>query len=95
VCGIFKGIIFSLQELFEVAATDFIAGIVVVYHVLVQLLGDSWHVVNSFTHGARFLVTRSSCCLHRGLVSETLEVILKESSMARSGDFGGQAMPLY
>jgi len=37
-CGIFKGIIFSLQELFEVAATDFITGIVVMHHVLVQLL---------------------------------------------------------
>ena len=42
------------------AATDFIAGIVVMYHVLVQLLGDSLHVVNSVTHAARILATKSS-----------------------------------
>jgi len=38
VCGIFKSVIFSLQELYEVAATYFITGIVVMHHVLVQLL---------------------------------------------------------
>jgi hypothetical protein len=30
------------------------------HHVWVQLLGDLWRVVNSFTHAARILVTRSS-----------------------------------
>jgi hypothetical protein len=59
-CGIFKGIIFNLQELFEVAATDIIRGIVVMRQVLVQLFGDLWGVVNSFTHAARILATRSS-----------------------------------
>jgi len=38
VCGIFNGIIFSLQELFQVAVTDFITGIVVMHRVLVQLV---------------------------------------------------------
>jgi len=59
-CGIFNDIIFSLQELIEVAAADFITGIVVMHHVLVQRLGDSWRVVNSFTHAAGILATRSS-----------------------------------
>jgi hypothetical protein len=37
----FKGIIFISQELFKVAATDFIAGIVVMHHVLLHLADDS------------------------------------------------------
>jgi hypothetical protein len=59
-CGIFNDIIFSLHELIEVAATDFVTGIVVMHHVLVQRLGDSWRVVNSFTHATRILATGSS-----------------------------------
>jgi len=57
----FLKVLFSVyKSLFEVAATDFITGIVVMHHVLVQLLGDLWCVVNSFTHAARILATRSS-----------------------------------
>ena len=56
----FLKVLFSVyKSLFEVSATDFITGIVVVHHVLVQLLGDLW-CANSFTHAARIVATRSS-----------------------------------
>ena len=75
------------EELFEVAATDFIARIAVTHHVLAHPLEDLWHVYR-VSHAAAFPSATSASIFTGDSLRSTQR---KKSGAARLGYRGGHA----